>query len=245
VRSWPAIDRRGAVGLSIAVFLIPALFILVVPHPLEQPLGVDFQLYRDAATRWLNGGSFYESYQLTGLYDIRAGDILYPPVGLWLFVPFAIADGPAGIVLAFGWWLVPLAITAGAVVALRPRPIVWPLIALCLANPTTLLKIWTGNPVIWSMAAMALAVAGSSRAAAPFALLKPSLAPFALFGIRRRSWWAGAAVLAILCLPFGSLWGDWVASVLDSRGGGLLYSSLEVPMLLLPLVAWLGRTRGG
>jgi hypothetical protein len=245
VRSWPTIDRRTAVGLSIAVYLIPILFVLAVPHPLEQPLGVDFHLYRDAATRWLNGGSFYESYQLTGPYDIRAGDVLYPPVGLWLFVPFSIADGPAGLVLSIGWWLIPIAITAWAVVALRPRPIVWPLIALCLANPTTLLKIWTGNPVIWSMAAMALAVVGSSRAAAPFALLKPSLAPFALFGIRRRSWWAGAAVLVILCLPFGSLWGDWVASVLDSRGGGLLYSSLEVPILLLPLVAWVGRTQGG
>jgi hypothetical protein len=47
-----------------------------------------------------------------------------------------------------------------------------------------------------------------------------------------------------LCLPFGSLWADWVASVVNSRGGGLLYSSLEVPMLLLPLIAWLGRDTG-
>jgi hypothetical protein len=48
-----------------------------------------------------------------------------------------------------------------------------------------------------------------------------------------------------LALPFGSLWGDWVASVANSRGGGILYSALEIPMLLLPLVAWVGRTRGG
>ena len=129
---------------------------------------------------------------------------------------------------------------------LRPWPWAWPVIALCIANPTTLLKIWTGNPVIWSMAAMALAVLSSNtRLAAPFVLLKPSLAPFALFGVRRRSWWLGLAVLLLLCLPFGALWGDWVASVLNSRGGGLLYSALEIPMLLLPLVAWLGRTRRG
>jgi hypothetical protein len=36
---------------------------------------------------------------------------------------------------------------------------------------------------------------------------------------------------------------DWVASVVNSRGGGPLYSSLEIPMLLIPLVAWAGRTR--
>ena len=91
--------------------------------------------------------------------------------------------------------------------ALRPRPLAWPLIAFCLVNPTTLLKIWTGNPVIWSMAAMALAVlAGAPRFAAPFVLLKPSLAPFALFGIRRRRGGSGWRCSALLCLPFGALW---------------------------------------
>jgi hypothetical protein len=48
-----------------------------------------------------------------------------------------------------------------------------------------------------------------------------------------------------LAVPFGGLWADWVASVVNSRGGGTLYSSLEAPMLALPLVAWLGRRRGG
>jgi hypothetical protein len=239
------LDRPGpALLASVAVFALPLLFVLLVPHPLEQRVGVDFDLYRDVTGRWLNGGPFYEPYQVAGPYEIRAGDVLYPPVGLWLFVPFATA-APWPTIPAAAFWVIPLAITAIVVVALRPRPIVWPLIALCIANPTTLLKIWTGNPVIWSMAAMALAVVGSSRFAAPFALLKPSLAPFALFGIRRRSWWLGAAVLVVLSLPFGTLWADWVASVVNSRGGGLLYSALEIPMLLLPLAAWLGRTRGG
>lgn len=252
----PAIDARRAIGLSIAVFLLPVAFVLVVPRPLEQPVGVDYELYRAAATRWLGGGPFYEPYQFAGPYEIRAGDILYPPVGLWLFAPFALASGgtaaPAlglgAAVAAVAWWLVPLGVTAWVIVALRPRPMAWPLLALCLANPTTLLKIWTGNPVMWSMAAMALAVVGPSRFAAPFVLLKASLAPFALFGVwgrGRRSWWAGAAVLAVLSLPFGGMWAEWVTSVLNSRGGGVLYSSLEVPILLLPLVAWAARTRGG
>jgi hypothetical protein len=250
-RSIRAIDRRTAIGLSIAVFLVPAVFVLVVPHPLEQPFGVDFQLYRDVTNRWLVGGPFFEPYQLAGPYDIRAGDVLYPPVALWLFAPFAVAAGAGQIavvaaIASAAWWALPLGVTAASLWRLRPKPAFWPLIALCLANPTTLLKIWTGNPVIWSMAAMAVAaIARSSRFAAPFVLLKPSLAPFALFGINRRSWWLGLAVFLALCLPFGSLWGDWVASVVNSRGGGLLYSALEIPMLLLPLVAWVGRTRGG
>jgi hypothetical protein len=239
-----AVDRRLAIALSLAVFLVPVFFVLVVPHPLEQPLGVDFDLYRDATNRWLGGGPFFEPYQLAGPYEIRAGDILYPPVALWLFAPFAAPTGGLGSLAAVAWWAIPLGITAGVVWNLRPQPWTWPLIALCVANPTTLLKIWTGNPVIWSMAAMALAV-GVSRLFGPFVLLKPSLAPFALFGVRRRSWWIGLAVLVVLSLPFGGLWADWVASVLNSRGGGLLYSTLEVPMLLLPLVAWLGRTRRG
>jgi len=247
------LDRPGVAAiLSIAVFAIPVLFVALIPHPLQQPFGVDFQLYRDVTTRWLGGGSFYEAYQLAGPYEIRAGDVLYPPVALWLFVPFAVASaaGAAGaapwsIVAAVAWWVLPLGVVAAAVASLRPRPLVWPLIALCLANPTTLLKIWTGNPVIWSMAAMALAVVGVSRAAAPFVMLKPSLAPFALFGVRRRSWWLGLAALVVLSLPFGALWADWVASVVNSRGGGLLYSSLEAPLLALPLVAWAGRRRGG
>jgi hypothetical protein len=242
-----ALDRPAvAAGLSIAVFAIPLLFVALIPHPLEQPFGVDYRLYRDATERWLAGGPFYEPYQLAGPYPISAGDILYPPVALWLFVPFSADLGAVVEAVQWTlWWFVPLGIVAGVVVALRPRPVAWPLIALCLANPTTLLKIWTGNPVIWSMAALALAVVGASRFAAPFVLLKPSLAPFALFGIRRRSWWAGALTFAVLCVPFGALWADWLTTLRNSQGGGLLYSSLEFPMLLLPLVAWWARTRGG
>ena len=234
------LDRpRVALAVSALVFLVPVLFVLAIPHPLEQPLGVDATLYRDAAARWWSGGPFYEPRQLAGPYEVTPGDILYPPVGLWLFVPFALL--PAVVALR------PVVARAGrghgrgrSGGSGRAR-VVWPLIALCLAWPTTPLKVWTGNPVIWCVAAMAIATAW--RGAAPFALLKPSLFPFALFGIRDRSWWLGLAVFAALCLPFGTMWVDWVATVLNSRGGGLLYSILEAPMLALPLVAWLGRTR--
>ena len=241
-----ALDRtRVAIALSVAVLAIPIAFAFLVPHPLEQPLGVDFQLYRQATVRWLGGGPFYEPYQLAGPHEIRAGDILYPPVALWLFAPFAVSIPGIEQLLVVAWWAIPLVITAWVVWRLAPRPLVWPLLALCASNPTTILKTWTGNPVIWSMAAMALAVVGSSRFAAPFVLIKPSLAPFALFGIQHRSWWIGAAVLVALSLPFLGLWSDWLRTLANSRGGGPLYSSLEAPMLLLPIVAWLGRRRLG
>jgi len=228
-------DRRSvALAASAATILLPLLFVLAIPDPLEQAVGIDFALYRDVAARWLAGGAFYEPHQLAGPYLVAHGDILYPPVGLWLFVPFTVLP-------AFLWWAIPAALTVWAIARVRPRPAVWPLMALCLAWPTTPLKIWTGNPVIWGIAAMSVAIV--YRWAAPFVLLKPSLFPFALLGFRERSWWAGLGVFVALCLPFGGLWTDWVASVLNSRGSGPLYSILEAPMLLLPLVAWLGRTR--
>jgi hypothetical protein len=230
--------RRAALLLSVAFFAVPLLFVAITPNALEQPAGVDYLLYRDAAARWLAGGPFFEPYQLVGPYPISAGDILYPPVGLWLFVPFAVL--PAAVA-AIAWWAVPIGITAWAVVHLRPGPRAWPLIALCLAWPTTPLKVWTGNPVIWAVAAVALGTL--YRWPSVFALLKPSLFPFGLFGANRRSWWIALAGFALLCVPFGSMWVDWVASVVNSRGGGVLYSALEIPMLLLPIVAWLGRTR--
>lgn len=237
-----SLDRKRwiALGLSASVFVLPLAFVLVTPDALEEPFGVDFVLYRDVAARWLAGGPYFEPYQLAGPYPIRAGDVLYPPVGLWLFVPFAVL--PAVIAWPL-WFGLPIGATAWALARLRPRPEVWPLVALCVAWPTTPLKTWTGNPVIWCVAALALGTL--HRWPSVFVLLKPSLAAFALFGANRRSWWLALAGLVAMSIPFGGLWVDWVASLVNSRGGGLLYSALEVPMLLIPLVAWLGRTRDG
>jgi hypothetical protein len=233
------VDRpRVALALAAATILLPVVFVLLIPNPLDQPFGKDIALYRDAASRWLAGGPFYDPRQLAGPYEVQHGDILYPPVGLWLFVPVAVLPQVIALVL---WWGIPAALTIWAVRRVAPRPAVWPLIALCLAWPTTPLKIWTGNPVIWSAAAMAVAIVW--RGGAPFALLKPSLFPFALFGIGQRAWWIGLAIFVAMCLPFGSMWLDWLTTVVNSRDAGLLYSALEAPMLAIPLVAWAGRRR--
>ena len=79
--------------------------------------------------------------------------------------------------------------------------------------------------------------------AGAFVLLKPSLFPFALVGVNRRSWWAGAAAFVLLALLFAPMWPDFLAVLANSRGGGLLYSVQEVPMMAAPVLAWLGRQR--
>lgn len=194
----------------------------------------DYELYMDVTRRWLAGGPFYEPWQLTGPYQIAHGDVLYPPVALALFTPFTLLP-------AFLWWAVPLGLTAWAIWRLRPGLLAWPLIALALWGPVQI-HIISGNPGMWSMAA--IAVATRCHFAAPFAFLKPSIGLFGIFGIRDRAWWYGAGVLAALSLLFLPMWFDWIRSVMNSTGGGLLYSWQEWPMMLAPLVAWACRPSG-
>jgi hypothetical protein len=228
-------------GLSLIACALIAMFLVVGvldvaanSATLRSQVGVDYRLYMDAATRWLHGGPFYQFYQLAGPYQISAGDILYPPVALVLFVPFTFLP-------AILWWLGPAAALAVCLERLRPSRQAWLWIGVCALWPTTPLKTLTGNPVIWAAGAMALGVVYFWPSV--LVLIKPSLFPFALFGARRRSWWLALGAFVLVCLPFGAMWLDWVRSVLNSQGGGLAYSALEIPILALPVVAWLGRTR--
>jgi hypothetical protein len=224
----------GAVALTCFFVCIDVLDVVANSSTLRSQIGVDYQLYMNAGTSWLHGGPFFQSHQLAGPYQISAGDILYPPVSLILFVPFTFL--PAVL-----WWLIPGAAVAWCLYCLRPARWAWPLLAASVAWPTTPLKILTGNPVIWAVAAIAMGVVYAWPSV--LALIKPSLFPFALVGIRTRRWWIALGVVVVVSLPFGSLWIDWVHSVLNSQGGGIAYSSLEIPMLAFPLVSWLGRTR--
>jgi hypothetical protein len=80
----------------------------------------------------------------------------------------------------------------------------------------------------------------------PFVLIviKPSFLPLALLGARRRSWWIAAAIVGLAALPFGMLWVDYVTAIRNS-GLPLYYSLLQVPIVVAPIVMWLGRTRPG
>lgn len=197
-------------------------------------VGHDFALYHDATARWLAGGGFYSDYQLAGPYPVVATEVLYPPVALWLFVPFTVL--PAVL-----WWAIPLGVTLAIIASHRPGP--WRIAAMVglLALPVqwgtsySLSSIVNGNPAIWVV--MAVALATRWPAAGPFALVKFTLAPFALVGIRRRAWWVGLAALVALSLPFGAMWLDYVTVLTNARDAGITYSLGQFPLVAIPLVA--------
>jgi hypothetical protein len=190
--------------------------------------GIDYDLYLGAARRWLAGGQFFEPYQLDGAYAIRMGDVLYPPNVLLLLIPFTVLP-------SFLWWAIPLSVTAWAIWKLRPAPVSWPFIAFCVFWPPFVARMVAGNPVMWVLAFLALGCL--YKWPAVLVLLKPSLFPFALVGIRTRGWWLMLAAGVVVSLPFAGMWIDWVRVVTNSTGGGFLYSFQDVPILLLPIIA--------
>ena len=138
------------------------------------------------------------------------------------------------------WWLIPLVSVAVLVYAWRPARWTWPLMAFALAWPRFTGGIIVGNSDMWVMAFLAIGL----RFASPMALLtlKPTFVPFALFRIRDYRTWIGGAVVLVACVPFGILWIDWLAAVRNAPGG-IGYSVLSIPTVILPLWAWLGRRR--
>lgn len=195
----------------------------------------DYDLYMGVARRWLTDGSYFLPRQLAGPHLLQWGDVLYPPLTLWLFVPFSFLP-------VWAWFAVPVATMAAALWRLRPALWAWALMAILLCDPSALGELVSGNPLWWFMAIEFAAVAW--RWPASLALFKPSLFPFALFGIRERRWWLGAGALALLSLPFLPLTFTWIRVLIDSQGrGGLLYSVLEFPYALIPLVAWAGSAK--
>jgi hypothetical protein len=240
-------SRIAALAICGLLALFLAVELIVATHPggiLSGPPGFDYQTYMSATQRFLNGGGFYAPYQLAGPYAIGTRDILYPPSALWLFVPFTVL--PAVL-----WWAIPLGIVGWVIASYRPSPWAWAAILALLVLPFpfdwhfsyALELVVTGNPAMWVVAAVA---AGTRwRWPAAFVLLKPSLAPLALIGVRGRAWWLAAGGLAVLSLALVPLWIEYVTVVLNARGprASLFYSVTDLPLMLIPIVAWLGRRR--
>jgi hypothetical protein len=246
----PVIDvldrRRGlAIGLSVmAGLMLTAAFavhLLLIPDTAER-LGIDFRQYTAAASRWIDGQSFYQPWQLTGAYNIPRDEyripllpVLYPPYALVLLVPFAILP-----ILTPLYWAIPISTTAIVVWRFQPRPWTWPILTLCVLSYDTIWQTISGNPAIWAMAALAV---GTTRAwPAVYVLIKPTLAPFAIFGIWQKSWWVGLASLGLVSLAFAPLWADYTVVLANQRGDGILYSLNNSAIMLIPLVAWAGRS---
>ena len=231
----------SAIGLLLALLLLELLSGTVQPtRTLSLAAGHDFDVYLDAARRWMSGAGFYEPYQLAGPYRVVEREILYPPILLPLLLPFLWLP-------ALLWWLIPLGILTAIVVSWRPG--LWAIagIVLCLTIPTVYDSSWSqiliasGNPVIWIAAFVALATRWPIFG--PFALLKPTplLVPFALVGVRRQAWWVGMVVLGLISLAFLPMWFEYVTVVLNARGVSWTYALSSVPLVAIPVLAWRGR----
>ena len=232
---WNRVVLRVALGVLVCEVVRLGWAFWAFPHA----VGVDYQLYMGATAQWLHGGPFYLPGQLAGPYTIDmevAGVILYPPVALWLFVPFLYL--PAVL-----WWAVPIGLATWSLWHLRPAPWAVAAIAGLMLFPSSWQGLLTGNPAMWILAASSLATLYGWPAV--FVLLKPTLAPFALFGIRRRSWWVALGAFALLSLPLGGMWLDWLHVGFNATNGGILYSLGYVPTMLVPLAAYVGRQRAG
>ena len=226
----PRWDRPLRYGLT-AVLLIIAVVKFAIWLGIQSP--VDRVLYRTAALRWEAGLGYFYPFQLAGPHQLGGPDILYPPVALWLLVPFAHLP-------EILWVVVPASILAGTVIWLRPGGWALPFIALCMVMPTVQSVFLTERPTMWIAAFFGLGLVRGGWGA--LVLLKPSLFPLALVGVHRRSWWLTLGLLVVLSVPFGSLWLDWLTAVRNS-GGGLLYSLPDLPLFAIPAAAWLGRHR--
>ena len=161
--------------------------------------------------------------------------MLYPPTVLYLFIPF--------LVLPYQlWWGLAVGLLGFVVWSWRPALWAVALILVCLAFPNQPVLYFRGAPVIVFAALVAAALRWKWPGA--LILLKPSILPFALIGIRTRGWWITAGILLVLTLPLIPLIPDWLRAVTDARGPeGWLYSVKDLPLLMIPVVAYLGRTR--
>jgi hypothetical protein len=225
-----------ALGVLVVWVAYLAFAFLTLPNVGPAAGTGDHATYMDAVRRWLAGGSFYQPYQLAGPYTVSKVEILYPPTILPLLAVMSVLP-------AILWWIVPLGTIAAVVWHWRPSLLGWIGILACLAIPSTWEAIAYGNPVMWIAAFAALGTVYGWPAV--LVLLKPTLAPFALIGIRRRSWWvalAGLLAASLLLLP---LWAQYVAVLENARGPLVspLYSLKDVPLMLVPIVAWLSATR--
>jgi hypothetical protein len=196
--------------------------------------GADYDFFVSVASRWLHTGEFYAAHQLAGPYEAAINvDTLYPPFALFLFLPFVWAP-------AFLWWAIPLAIIVWSVA--RWRPVYWvvPFLALMVWWPRTQSIIVWGNTGMWIAAFVALGLRVHGAAAA-LILVKPSLGPFALIGLRSRAWWAIALVMALVSLP---MLRDYLTAITNNIGDfpGLDYSVQDIPFIAIPVIAWMART---
>jgi hypothetical protein len=237
--------RAAAFGLSVALLLVAALvaWLRFGAFSAAGALGIDYATFVDFGRSLLATGTPYRAYQLAGPYPLHDPAMLAPSTAPNYYPPpFALVCAVLTVAPAFLWWAVPIGILAWTTLRPLPGPWTWPLLAACLAWPATSAVVIVGGSTMWAAAMIAAGLRWGWGG--PLVLLKPSLVPFALAGIRGRRWWwslAGATVASLAMLP---LWGQWVTAMTNAQHVSLLYSAGDLPLLLLPVVAWAARTAG-
>ena len=226
----------GAMGLYVAIRRAGVFLKLGV-------LGVDHAMFMDFGRRWFEGGTIYLPYQFAGpyAYDVGSGTMdvatmpaLYPPIvgpvfAVWRFLPVVL------------WWAIPLGVLVYAFVRWRPALWSWPVMLATLIWPNTADALWAGSSTLWVVAG----VAGGLLWGWPAAVIafKPSFAPFMLIGLRQRSWWIAVVLVAVLAVVMLPEWFRYVSALQNLESPGLVYSLGDLPLLLVPVIAWVARRR--
>jgi hypothetical protein len=231
--------RTAFLSLTLALLSLAAaelVYGLFGPSNWRVAIGMDLDFYAQAAAKLLSGGDWYADRQLHGPYEIVPFvDVLYPPAAAWIFAPFNIL--PVGVLLALA-----IATITWLIRDWRPAPWTWPLMAVCLVWPLTLLKGISGNSSLLVMMAFGLGLRFGWPSA--LILLKPSFLPMVLIGVRTRGWWITVGVVVVASLPFLADALRYPRVILDSRSvDGVLYSLNDLPTMLIPAIAWAGRQR--
>lgn len=234
-RSLSTLGRPIALAITIALLGIVGVYeVIVLIQVIGPQLGEDRLFFQAIGQRWLDGAPTYMPHQLAGPYQLTLQvDNVYPPTALLLFVPLTFLP-------AFLWWVIPLTVTGYVIAGWRPSWWAWPLMALLIIWPKTISSVLWGNTDMWAVAAVAAGLRWGWPAF--FLLVKPTLAPFALLGIRKPSYWLVAAVmlgLASLMLP---LWFDYFTAMRNLQIPWD-YSLGSIPPMFIPLVAWAARSR--
>lgn len=237
-----AIPRLAPIAIRVAFGVLLLYVLLLVVAWITSPYGlgpwapypVDRDTYIQAVQRWLAGGSFYQPYQLTGPYTVYRLEVLYPPTIIPLLAVMSVLP-------SYFWWAVPVGIVASVVLYMRPTLIGWTLILACLAVPTTFEILAFGNPTMWITAFVALGTVWGWPGV--LVAVKPTLAPFMLIGVRRRTWWLAAALLLLVSVAFLPMWFEYATVLLNARGPMVspFYSVKDLPMVLIPIAAWVTR----
>jgi hypothetical protein len=232
------VGRIVALTLT-GVLLVGAVWeaLFLIPYIGDQhAIGTDHTFYRMVGQRWLDTGVYYLPHQLAGPYVVHADvDMLYPPLGLLMFVPLVWLPFPL-------WWIVPAVVIGYTLIRLRPAMWTWPLMAFLFAWPRNVSNLIYGNSDMWIATIIAAGVLFAWPAV--LVLVKPSVLPFALIGLKRRSWWIAAGVVVLVSLPMLPLWRDFFIAIRNSDAAWY-YSLDDMPPLFIPVVAWLGRRDGG